>query len=118
MKCFSYFGCHFAQERQPRFCHLDGMEIFIHNVHGYFTDIIDDDEELFRNLWPAKLWDKIRHSPFRIDKRRVRDDAMRQIKRYGGHRCPAFSAQFLDAQIEKLPDIVDRKPTPCGGSWR
>jgi hypothetical protein len=105
VKCFSLWGCHYAQDRQPRHYHVDGKEIFRHGIHGFFR-CAPEDEDLFGNYWPDGLRERLERTPFQFRKSKIRDEAMRWIKRYGGHRCPSFSAKYLDAQLAAIPNVL------------
>lgn len=114
VKCFSLWGCHFAQERQPHYLHIDGKEVFRHGLHGFFRCGFSD-EELFGRNWPPGLWKRLAETPFQFDKKKIRDGIMRLIKQYGGNHCPAFSAQHLDAALESIPDALTVAENPAWG---
>lgn len=114
VKCFSLWGCHYAQERQPRPYHLEGKEVFRHGVHGFFR-CSDDDEERFGEKWSPGLHERLAVTPFQFDRRRIREEVMRHIKRFGGHRCPAFSSRHLDNVLDMIPGVLVVADNP---PWR
>ena len=111
VKCHSLWGCHFSQERQPRFHHVDGEEVFRHGVHGFFM-CSGSDEDLFGQHWPPGLRERLLKTPFQMHTRKIRSEVMRLVKRYNGHRCPAFSAKYLDRNLAAIPDslVVENNP--------
>jgi hypothetical protein len=105
VKCFSFWGCMFAQDRQPRYLHVDGGEVFAHGIHGRFM-CPQEDEALFGFHWPRGLLARLRRTPFKFDRRAIREGIMRVVKKGGGNRCPIFSARHLDAQLDRLPQEI------------
>lgn len=114
VKCFSLWGCHYAQDRQPRHYHLEGKEVFRHGVHGFFR-CGSEDEDRFGTYWPAGLLGRLERTSFQFDKRRIRDEAMGWIHRFGAHRCPSFSARYIDAQLAAIPNVLVPADNPL---WR
>lgn len=114
VKCFSFFGCAYAHERQPRHFHMDKKEVFRHGLHGFFKCSAED-EGHFGDQWPLGLFQRLERTPFQLDKKRIREEVMRCIKRFSGHRCPLFSAQYLDAQLSALPDVLIPAHNPLWG---
>lgn len=110
-RCFSYWGCLMAQERQSRHYHIDGREVFLHGIHGFFHCSAED-EDKFGETWPPGLYERLRKTKFQFRKSEIRRGVMASIKRGWGHHCPIFSAKYLDEQLERIPDIIipDKEP--------
>lgn len=113
-RCFSYWGCHYAQDRQHLHYHCEGKEVFVHGIHGFFH-CSSEDEDRFGGIWPPGLFERLQRTKFQFKKIEIRKEVMRHIKRYGGNRCPIFSAKHLDEQLERIPDVLVPAENPQWG---
>lgn len=113
VKCHSLFGCLAAQARQHEMYHREGWEVFYHGRHGIFPC---DEERLQASqheLLGRNDFDRVMDtSTFYPDRAKIRAEVLRLIQRAGCHRCPCFSARYLDEQIRQIPLEVKVGVTP------
>lgn len=107
-RCHSYFGCLAAQRRQHEMYHRDGVEVFYNGRHGIFPGGEDVEYRALQDSGDLlSLGDALDTSVFCLDRAKVKAEVMNLIKRAGAHRCPLFSPAYLEAQIRKLPEVVE-----------
>lgn len=117
VQCHSYFGCVYAQERQPRRYHQLGVEIFYHGIHGHFRGVLADDAVNSQCLGKNR-GQQLYDTHFLFDKAAIKQQVVTLVKKFGADWCPKFSQSRLNRQIDALPQwIIPSEDDRWGLLW-
>jgi len=113
VKCHSLFGCLAAQQRQHEMYHREGWEVFYHGRHGIFPCDEDRRRSLGHDVLGRSDLERVMDTTtFYPDRAKIRVEVLRLIQRAGCHRCPCFSARYLDKRVQAIPLDVRIGVTP------